>query len=425
MSGLYSRLVFLALVLCIASAAAVAQPVPGDVIFGKIDTTSPGRGLYWVDSTGKLGTILATSGGDFPNALSMADDNLSFLVCMSGTQDRLVRVGVNGSTTLYAALPVGSPNGLARDQDGTWLVTTSDTNALLRFDPVARTVATIYNHGPESGGIVNSVAVDGRTQEYLLGLYGDGVSPVPRGVIRVNRTGTAATTLASGAPWNNISSLAWDLDTGKVAVTKFSAPEFVRLESGGGLTTIAGPTYANASTLARDKSFWVAGNGFLRRIDSRNGATVKTHTFTGFLPTCVAVYGDRQLHTTGSSATGQTLTFHLQSARPQDAGKGFVLAFSMAGSHPGIPLPDGRVIRMAYDTFLPANIIGLLSAFWNGGTNIGILDGKGQGTARFTIPTFLPKTAKFQFFAVFVTLDSAAPSGIGTVSNAVPFTTNL
>jgi len=347
MSGLYSRSVFLALVLCIASAAAVAQPVPGDVIFGKIDTNSPGRGLYWVDSTGKLGTILATSGGDFPNALSMIDDNLSFLVCMSGTRDRLVRVAVNGAvTTLFLPLPTGSPNGLVRDQDGTWLVSTSDTNALLRFDPVARTVTTVYNHGPESNGIVNSVAVDGKTQEYLLGLYGDGTNPVPRGVIRVNRTGTTATTLASGGAWNNISSLAWDFDTGKAAITKFSAPEFVRLESGGGLTTLAVCDGANASTLARDKSFWVAGNGFLRRIDSRNGTTLKTHAFTGFLPTCVAVYGDRQLYTTGSSATGQTLTFHLQSARPQDAGKSFVLAFTMA-SHPGISLPDGRVIRVA------------------------------------------------------------------------------
>ena len=407
------------------SIGVAAQPVAGDVVFGKIDTQGPGPGLFWLDSTGKLGTILLTGGGTFPNAVAMHDDNQSFLVCMSGSPDRIQHVAVNGAvTTLIAALPDGSPNGVARDQDGSWLISTSLANALLRFDPVARTVTTVYAHGPETNGIVNSVAVAGDSQEYLLGVWSESTSSAPGGVLRVNRAGTTVTTLASGASWKEISSVGWDPDHGEITVTKFTAPELVRLTSGGALSTVASVTDANAHVLAEDRSCWVAGDGFVRRIDTTNGATIKTLSIPGFVPTAMVIHGNQPLHTTGSAHTGQTLTFHLASARPQDSGKGFFLAFTQT-PRPGIPLPDGRMIRLGYDVFLPANLGGLLASYWNGGTNMGILDAQGQATARLTIPTVVPSTAQFRFYALFVTQDITAPSGIGTVSNVVPFTTNL
>ena len=134
--------------------------------------------------------------------------------------------------------------------------------------------------------------------------------------------------------------------------------------------------------------------------------------------------GDRPLHTTGSAASSKTLSFHLNSARPGDAGKAYYLAFSQL-STPGARLPDGRIIRMNLDRFVVANVGGVLAPFWNGGTNIGLLDSSGRATARLTIPGVIPSTGKFTFYAAFLTLDPNAPSGIGTVSNVVPFTTNL
>jgi hypothetical protein len=52
-----------------ASVVVSAQAVAGDVLFGKIDTQGPGPRIFWLDSTGKLGTILVTGGGTFPMPL--------------------------------------------------------------------------------------------------------------------------------------------------------------------------------------------------------------------------------------------------------------------------------------------------------------------------------------------------------------------
>ncbi|MBN2490171.1 MAG: hypothetical protein JXQ29_04920 [Planctomycetes bacterium] len=411
--------------LAVLAAAGGAQPVVGDLVFGKIDTTGPGPGLYWVDAAGRLGTILRTDGGRFPNAVAMADDNRALVVAMSGSPDRLLQVAVDGSvTTLVGVLPDGSPNGLARDQDGSWLVSASLVNAVFRVDPGTQGLTTVYAHGPESRGIVNAVAVEGTTQNYLVGIYGSTLSSTTASVLRVDRSGAVAATLATGASWEEISSVGWDWDVGRVTTTKFTAPEFVRVGPGGAVATVAAVAGANAHVLAGDRSFWVGGDGLVRRIDAQSGGTVQTHVLPGFLPTAVEIYGHRPLRTTGSAASGQTLTFHLNSARPADAGKRFVLAFSMV-SVPGVPLPDGRMVRMGVDTFVIANAGGVLSPLWNGGTNFGVLDAGGAATARLTIPAGFSTSAKFRFYAVFVTLDPAGPSGIGTVSNVVPFTTNL
>lgn len=407
------------------SCALTAQPAPGDVVFGKLDTSGPGPGLFWVDDKGKVGTILLTGGGRYPNALSMFDDNQSFLVGMSGSPSRLLRVAVNGAiTTLFGVLPDGSVNGLARDQDGTWLVSSSKVNALLRFDPVAKALTTVYSHGAETNGIVNSVAIDGGSQEYLVGVFGSTASSTTGRVIRVNRSGTGVTTLTTGSSWQEISSVGWDYDHRRITVTKFTKPEFVRIGAGGALSTLAGIDSANAQRLTGQASFWVAGNGLVRRIDSSTGATIKTLAMPGYLPTAVLGHGDRSLYTSGSAASGKTLTFHLNSARPGDAGKSYYLAFSQFSS-PGIPLPDGRMIRLLLDKFVSANLAGVLAPFWNGGTNIGVLDAQGRATARLTIPAMIPSSSRFGFYALFVTVDPAAPWGIGTISNVVPFTTNL
>ncbi len=119
------------------------------------------------------------------------------------------------------------------------------------------------------------------------------------------------------------------------------------------------------------------------------------------------------LSTSGAPRIGSTLTFDI--AEQTNPGNTYVLAMSL--SNTGIPLGDGRIIPLGIDLILLLSIqsplaIGLANS-------IGTLPQNGITQATWSIPN-VPDLVGLRVYAAFVTISPGAPSGIWSISNAVP-----
>jgi hypothetical protein len=98
---------------------------------------------------------------------------------------------------------------------------------------------------------------------------------------------------------------------------------------------------------------------------------------------------------------------------PSDAGKAYVVALGLSGFHPGLKLPDGRVIGLNFDALVGLTATGSIPPVFQG--NIGTLDTAGRAFVTFNTNT-LPLPPGLPIWAVAVTLDRAAPLGISQIS---------
>jgi hypothetical protein len=115
---------------------------------------------------------------------------------------------------------------------------------------------------------------------------------------------------------------------------------------------------------------------------------------------------------TGTANPGGTLTMNL---RGQTAGLTYQAACSLSNS-PGIPV-DSRRIPLTPDSLMIASFV-FPTVFAN---FAGVLDGTASAQAQINFPPD-PALVGFSFFAGFVTIDPAAPSGIANISNDLPIT---
>lgn len=100
-----------------------------------------------------------------------------------------------------------------------------------------------------------------------------------------------------------------------------------------------------------------------------------------------------------------------------DPSGGYLCGLSL-GTVPGIVLPDLRVIPLNFDavltlTLTPGN--GILA------NNTGVLSPSGQASVIFAVPNF-PPLLGLTVYAAFVVADALNPTGIGTISPALPIT---
>jgi hypothetical protein len=100
---------------------------------------------------------------------------------------------------------------------------------------------------------------------------------------------------------------------------------------------------------------------------------------------------------------------------PGEAGNGYALALSSTGFTPGIPV-DSRVIPLVPDFITLVSLAGGLFPLLQG--NIGVLDANDRGTATLDLSAFGGLTG-FRLWAVAVTLNGGAPSGIQTIARPI------
>ena len=109
--------------------------------------------------------------------------------------------------------------------------------------------------------------------------------------------------------------------------------------------------------------------------------------------------------------------WNLRLSFPGSAGHAYVVAFSFTGYTPGLPLPDGRVIPLVLDTLALLTAQGAIYPFLTG--NVGVLNASGTAVAVLNL-NGLPVQG-IRLWAVALTIDPAAPLGIGQISAPIVF----
>jgi len=105
---------------------------------------------------------------------------------------------------------------------------------------------------------------------------------------------------------------------------------------------------------------------------------------------------------------------------PGESGRPYVVGLSVSGTHPGVPLPDGRTIPLNVDGLTAISVTGGLPGMVTG--TVGNLDASGTATARLDVTPVAPVLKGLRVIAAAVVADPNAPSGLAHVSQATGFT---
>jgi Tol biopolymer transport system component len=343
------------------------------------------------------------------NAVVMAADNDRLAVAWSQVGQFLL-VTPEGDLTSIAPVP-DSPNGIALDQDGTYVVSTSGGNALYRVDVPARSSVPFLT----APATLNAVCLDEDTGDYVLAIH----APLPGGaLLRAHRRTGQLTTLAAGL--GRLTGVDFVPGTGAFVVTRQDAPSLLRVNRTGGVFPLhpAFPIDGNAVKVDDETGRITAlGTGEVGFLDPL-GQLLAAFPTAPYLGTAVETCGSRKVNGSGPATGGSTMSIAF--SFPESPGATYVAALS-TGLRPGIPLADGtnRVIQLDVTSPLFPISIGGLPGLTTGFT--GILDPLGRATGTLAI---LPGTPPgLRLFVTAIAVNAGKPSGLDT-ANTWGFTTN-
>jgi len=352
-----------------------AQIETGDLVVGCLP---PGNGLFRFTRTGIIETIL-DSAFNFPNAVDMWADNIDMAVGMadvasSYVQNTLLRVSPDGVCSTVALIQPGPPNALDMAEDGKLLVFPSTQNAVLEVVSGTGTITTLCGL---PAGSLNAGSIDRTDGGLLMGVYWQ----LPQGgLVRVD-AGGILNTLA----WN-LGRINWvesDLVNGDWVVTRFDAPEVLRVGPTGVVTSLTSFRGANTLAMDQDGSIWIASGTVLLHITS-TGVPIATYSLPGSAA-AIEIYGGRTLVGTGATTSGSTYTLNIQSLKRGDGGQPYFLVASTT-LRPALSLAGGTTAAIGMSPLLMLSIKGMvpfLSGFQ------GTLNPFGQAAATIQIPAGL------------------------------------
>jgi hypothetical protein len=198
----------------------------------------------------------------------------------------------------------------------------------------------------------------------------------------------------------------------------------LRWHPSSGVTTFVAPAAGvQATALAFDRA---AGSGILvaggtqriTRIDFAPGGApqvVSVHAALPLWPVAVMDLAFRHERNVASRRVGPGNRFRFELSFPDEAGHGYVLAFSATGFTPGLPIGNLR-LPLVPDGAFAASLSGSLGAVLQQGS--GTLDGAGHATALLDLSGFGPLTG-VRLWAAAVTIDASVPFGVRTISKPV------
>lgn len=351
----------------------------------------------------------------FIPAIAVDNDNRHLLLAgqiPAKTSDGLLRwdpVTRGAPTTVWAGAPLQTPDRVEVDQDGDYLVSSGAANGsgpswLHKVRSDGSSISTVRQF--PAGSRITAHLVDRASGDWLFAVGS------PSQLMVVDRvTGTTTTVLSLG-------------QRSVVDMVQDPRTPTVYLGSGpGGLLTF--------NPIARQVSFFALGASptaiTADRAPAQDGGVVYSfsqHGYTRFSGSGTDL-GFVLLNRRSHAATfdqGRNLASVLRQSPndrdvrisfPSQAGKAFIFALGAAGFHPGLPLPDGRVIPLNPDGLVQASVAGQLAPILVG--NIGVLDAAGRATVRFNANPLGNAVRHVRVWGAVVTLDPAAPFGIGAI----------
>ena len=373
----------------------------------------------------------------------------------SDAQGNLIRIQSSTSISTVANVSAGARMwGLAVDTDNLHVVGALDSGgagAVVRIDPVNGAVTTVVSTARCYGIVVDQ---DGH---YVVSTQ----QPSGANVFRVTRDGSAITTLASGfrflptflrdrntgdwflsAQSNQI--LRYTPDFAKVVTTishtafwsyeMAQDPHRAAIYVGANNLAILDPNGNSMTTLTASLATIHGDRGLtVDRAAAPDGSMVylSTSTQTGALVhrydrkgTHVGVVASLPQHVSGlvfdRSRNLQTLLKYAPNDRaieisfPRGGGSPFVLALSVSGYTPGVPLPDGRHIPLNPDPLTVLTAKQALPPLLV--NNIGLLSASGTATVDLNANVLGGAVRGLRVWAVALTLNPKAPLGIGEIS---------
>jgi len=372
-----------------------------------------GSVLYKVDGTlGTATTIFDNTGTAYDMAMDI--DNKSLWFGQSGSPGGLFKVDLTTlaiTTMILDSMALSSPRDMVLNQDGD-LVFTSTTDIYKYSGGKITTIATAPATATNWYG---GMEIDIDTGRYVLQAKNS-----PYALIAIDDAGTIATLGTGGNPRYSITQ---DIRTGDWYQGSFSSLYLLKQ----GTSSFVQVTLSGASAyyyaLACDRAS--AANPRIVSLHN-NGATTSRLNYTDLTSYVVTLttlnFGIYNYETeffrgndlcTAKTGTGK---WSINLSLPNEAGKNYVMAMSLTGVRPGIPLPDGRRINLALDGLTILTIQNLIPTIFNPGP--GALSATGQAAGWLDVNGLPPLSG----VRVWVEALVVGPGSIGTIVDPVGIT---
>lgn len=403
-----------------AVTATHAQPFGGDMIIGGQFPDLQGT-LLRVSPAGQISTILPKQ-ADFFVGYRFDTDNKLVVVGVSdlfATTKSVVRVdpttGAIVNTVWAPTQPGPFLNHLELDQNGDYLAPELFSGGILRLARDGSSLTTVIPAQPTVG--YGDVIEDRTNGDYLVATFGPTAD-----ILRIDRNSLAVkATYTLPAPAAGITmqqdphlptvyavgGMLWSLDPSTGAVATLSqGVNNVPLAS---VSVDRSPGTAGAMLQVGQANF-TGGNALLSM--DRAGNVLGTITVSP----CLAV--PPVTHDRGRNLALERVTApndrRLRVSFPAQAGNGYVVGFGLSGYTPGTTLADGRVIPLNIDTLTILTVATPPAPLITG--TAGTLDANGAATASLNLNALGAAASGLRVWIAALTLDPAAPLGIGRIS---------
>ena len=376
--------------------------------------------VFLVDPLGKVTTLKA---GLSPIHGLVMDSTNSLLVAASADGNLYEIDPVSAAVVGTLASGLILPHDIVVDNNGDYFVT--GNTQLWRVDTrLGVTTLTTLLPSPCQGGMV----LDVDTGDLLIqSQFGQESDPL----LRVARDGSRVAILGIGADARY--GITQDIRTGDV-YTGTCCGDYIPskniqvLESGKILSSVwlsgimepAGIYSLKADRSSADFPRLILGAFNQPNLPGRGGgiyavdlANRNISRLTTLLPSLyeTEILYRRNLHARMNGKGKWTLGIHI----PEDAGKTYIMGLSLSGVRPGFVLGDGRRVNLEVDSITILGIFGFLNPVVTGTT--GVLDSGGKAAGHMDLTGLPPSINGMLFWFLVLTLDSAAPSSIKTITD--------
>lgn len=406
-----ASIVLLALLLPGRAPRLAAQPVVGDLLIADATTATAGR-ILRRDAAGSFSTLV-TFRNAFPNWITMADDNATIAATLvdgttyaSGLLARATPGGVVTTIVAHSA-SLSFGNGHAFEGDGS-VITAHNGGVLSRYDAALQSLTPI-GFAPS---LLNNLASIRSTGDYALVSFGSSM-PFPGSLTTFDPRRGRLTTLLGASPLiSRPSDVAYDVATDELLIARFDAPGVLRFNATTrALTTVWSGANANTVVPTARRTFLVLDGANVHEITG-SGVVQRTVALPNLQPTSVAEWGDRGIFLAGVPMAGSAIAIRVQSPRPSDANKAYLLGASLR-LRPAIGTFGGETLYLAIDDILVASTLGTLPQVFQ--NFAGVLDGNARATATLVLPPQIGTGWNLPVHVGGVVLDPNAPTGVTTV----------
>jgi len=370
----------------------------------------------------------------------------------SSTSRFLIRISPTGQVSTVVSGIAAIMNMVAMDNDNqNVVICQTSPPTLYRVDPVQNAiVGTIFQGSPLS-----------YIQYFNPTSTGDFLLAEQQIVWIIKGNGSAATSIRSGAPFQYLQGCIQDLNTGHYAMGDINADAIFLVANDGTLVTTYSAPGVNPFSLTqdhRDGAFIVGhgGGGKVFRVDPLGAVTTVFSASANFNAICfdrwsgngeivggttvvyrltiggVVVKTHPGIPSTNSGMcfdkgrnvvpvkVGSPNHYRIDLNFPGFAGKTYVLAMSLTGFAPGIPV-GGRVVQLVPDDLFVLSVKGLLAPVL--ANNVGVLDPFARASATLDLRSFGNLLSGLRVWTAAVVVEPLAPGSLGAISKpyVIPF----